>query len=55
MTRMEVLGLGRTEMQVARIGFGGMTIPKVSVEQAVATINRALVRLTAANRESNTG
>jgi hypothetical protein len=29
-------------MQVSRIGFGGMTIPKVGVEQAVATINRAL-------------
>jgi len=42
MALMKVRRLGRTEMQVARIGFGGMTIPKVSVEQAVATINRAL-------------
>jgi len=39
---MEVRRLGKTEMQVSRIGFGGMTIPQVSVEQAVATINRAL-------------
>ena len=39
---MEVRRLGRTEMQVSRIGLGGMTIPKVSAEQAVATINRAL-------------
>jgi len=39
---MEVRRLGKTEMQVSRIGFGGMTIPKVSVEQALATINRAL-------------
>jgi len=39
---MEMRRLGRTEMQVSRIGFGGMTIPKVSVEQAAATINRAL-------------
>jgi len=39
---MEVRRLGKTEMQVSRIGFGGMTIPKVSFEQAVATINRAL-------------
>ncbi len=29
-------------MQVARIGFGGMTIPKVDVEQAVATVERAI-------------
>jgi len=39
---MEVARLGRTEMQVPRIGFGGMTIPTVSIEQAVATITRAL-------------
>ena len=39
---MEVRRLGRTELQVKRIGFGGMTIPKVSLEQAVATVNRAL-------------
>jgi len=39
---METRRLGRTEMQVARIGFGGMTIPKVDVGQAVATIERAL-------------
>ncbi len=39
---METRRLGKTGMQVARIGFGGMTIPKVSVDQAVATLNRAL-------------
>ncbi len=39
---MEVRRLGRTEMQVSRIGFGGMTLPNVGVEQAVATITRAL-------------
>ena len=39
---MEIRRFGKTEMHVTRIGFGGMTIPKVSVEQAVATINRAL-------------
>lgn len=39
---MEIRQLGRTGMQVARIGFGGMTIPKVDLEQATATINRAL-------------
>lgn len=39
---MEQRRLGKTEMQVSRIGFGGMTIPKVSVEQAVATVNRAI-------------
>lgn len=39
---MEMRRLGKTEMQVSRIGFGGMTIPEVSVPQALATINRAL-------------
>jgi len=39
---MEVRRLGRTKMQVSRIGFGGMTIPKVGVKQALATINKAL-------------
>ena len=39
---MEKRRLGRTEMKVSRIGFGGMTIPNVSVDQAVATIIRAL-------------
>jgi len=39
---METRRLGRTEMQVSRIGFGGMTIPKVGVKQALATINRAI-------------
>ena len=39
---MEARRPGRTEMQVARTGFGGMTIPKVDVEQAVATIETAL-------------
>lgn len=39
---METRRLGKTDMQVARLGFGGMTIPKVDVEQAVATVERAL-------------
>lgn len=39
---METRRLGKTGMQVARIGFGGMTIPKVGVNQAVATVNRTL-------------
>ena len=40
---MEVDGLGKTGMQVTRIGFGGMTIPKASAEQAqVATIDQVL-------------
>lgn len=39
---MERRKLGRTGLEVSRIGFGGMTIPGVSKEQAVATIHRAL-------------
>jgi predicted aldo/keto reductase-like oxidoreductase len=39
---MEIRTLGRTGLEVTRIGFGGMTIPHVSKEQAVATIHRAL-------------
>jgi len=39
---MEVRRLGKTGLNVTRIGFGGMTIPKVDDEQAVATIHRAL-------------
>ena len=39
---MEIRRLGKTEMRVSRIGFGGMTIPNVDVEEALATINRAL-------------
>jgi predicted aldo/keto reductase-like oxidoreductase len=39
---MQVNELGRTGMQVTRIGFGGMTIPRVDEEQAVATVNKAL-------------
>jgi predicted aldo/keto reductase-like oxidoreductase len=39
---METHRLGKTGMQVAHIGFGGMTIPRVGVERAVATLNRAL-------------
>jgi predicted aldo/keto reductase-like oxidoreductase len=34
--------LGRTGSEVKRIGLGGMTIPDVSLEQAVATLSRAL-------------
>ena len=39
---MDVRVLGRTGMKVKRLGFGGMTIPHVDVDQAVATVNRAL-------------
>jgi predicted aldo/keto reductase-like oxidoreductase len=39
---VELRRLGRTDLKVARIGFGGMTIPHVSVEQTAATVNRAL-------------
>ncbi|MFW6161562.1 MAG: aldo/keto reductase [Planctomycetota bacterium] len=39
---METRRLGKTDMQVARLGFGGMTIPKVDVDQAVATVEKAL-------------
>lgn len=39
---METRRLGRTDLQVSRIGFGGMTIPKVDKKQAVATVHRAL-------------
>jgi len=39
---MEIRELGNTGMRVARVGFGGMTIPRVDVDQAVATLNRAL-------------
>lgn len=39
---MELRELGRTGMRVARVGFGGMTIPRVDVDEAVATVNRAL-------------
>ncbi len=39
---MERRRLGRTDLQVSRIGFGGMTIPQVSTKQAVATVHKAL-------------
>ncbi len=39
---MERRRLGRTGLQVSRIGFGGMTIPGVSKKQAVATVHKAL-------------
>jgi uncharacterized protein len=39
---MERRILGRTELEVSRIGFGGMTIPHVSKQQAVATVHKAL-------------
>ncbi len=39
---MEVRTLGKTGVDVTRIGFGGMTIPNVGVEQAVATVNKTI-------------
>jgi hypothetical protein len=39
---MEVRTLGRTGLKVRRLGFGGMTIPHVDDDQAVATIHKAL-------------
>jgi predicted aldo/keto reductase-like oxidoreductase len=39
---MERRRLGRTDLEVSRIGFGGMTIPHVDREQAVATVHKAL-------------
>ena len=39
---MERRRLGRTGLEVTRIGFGGMTIPGVSKEQAVVTVHKAL-------------
>jgi len=39
---MDVRRLGRTDFEVKRIGFGGMTIPQVGVEQAVETVTKAL-------------
>jgi len=39
---METRTLGRTQLEVKRIGFGGMTIPQVDDDTAVATVNRAL-------------
>jgi len=39
---MEMRRLGKTELQVSRIGFGGIVLPNVDVDQAVATLNRAL-------------
>ncbi len=39
---MERRRLGRTGLEVSRIGFGGMTIPHVDREQAVATVHKAL-------------
>jgi predicted aldo/keto reductase-like oxidoreductase len=39
---MDTARFGRTNLMVSRIGFGGMTIPRVDKPQAVATVNRAL-------------
>ena len=39
---METRRLGRTELKVTRIGFGGMTIPQVNNKQGVETVNKAL-------------
>ena len=39
---METRRLGRTGLQVSRIGFGGMTIPQVEKPQAVETVHKAL-------------
>jgi predicted aldo/keto reductase-like oxidoreductase len=39
---METRRLGRTGLEVSRIGFGGMTIPHVDKKQAVETVHKAL-------------
>jgi len=39
---METRTLGRTGLEVKRLGFGGMTLPGVDVDEAVATVHKAL-------------
>ncbi len=39
---MEKRRLGRTDIMASRLGFGGMTIPRVSKKEAVATLQKAL-------------
>ena len=39
---METIRLGRTEMMVSRLGFGGIPIQRVSEDEAVAVVRRCL-------------
>ncbi len=44
MTHMERMVLGRTGLEVQRLGFGGIPIQRVSEAEAVATVRRAVER-----------
>ena len=39
---METIRLGRTEMMVSKLGFGGIPIQRVSEDKAVAVVRRCL-------------
>ena len=39
---MEKVRLGRTEMMVTKLGFGGIPIQRVSEDEAVAVVRRCL-------------
>ena len=39
---METVRLGKTEMMVSRLGFGGIPIQRVSEDEAVAVVRRCL-------------
>ena len=39
---MEKIRLGRTEMEVSRLGFGGIPIQRISEEEAIAVVRRCL-------------
>ncbi len=39
---METVRLGKTEMMVSKLGFGGIPIQRVSEDKAVAVVRRCL-------------
>ena len=39
---MEKIRLGRTDMMVSRVGFGGVPVQKVSEDEAAAIVRRCL-------------